>query len=312
MDTRFLIGDCRNTLKTLETGSVNTCVTSPPYFGLRDYNMPGQCGLEGTPNAFRKNLVDVFHEVKRVLKDDGTLWLNLGDSFGKNKNLLGIPWSVAFALQADGWILRSDIIWAKTNPMPESVTDRPTRSHEYIFLLTKSTRYYYDHKAVREPVAESQRGRVRTNDPVGGKSHVERGQHSKGGGYTTGKPRKASDSFKRVGSKREQAIPGQSVGTHRPDRAESTYDLETRNKRDVWTVSTKPFRGSHFATFPPDLIEPCIKAGCPEGGVVLDPFGGAGTTGLVANRLGRKAILCELNPEYVKLSQERLRLGKQK
>ena len=227
-------GNCLDILPTMEAGSVNCCVTSPPYFGLRDYGNDEQIGLEETPEAFVESLVNVFREVKRVLADDGTLWLNLGDSYG-DKNLIGIPWRVALALQADGWYLRQDIIWSKPNPMPESVTDRCTKAHEYIFLLSKSPKYFYDADAVRE-----------------------KGSHEDG-----------------------------------------------RNKRSVWEVNTKPYSGAHFATFPPDLIKPCIMAGCPAGGTVLDPFGGSGTTGMVALELGRSAELIELNPSYVEIIEER-------
>tara|TARA_R100000951_G_scaffold88040_1_gene76042 strand:- start:38 stop:1021 length:984 start_codon:yes stop_codon:yes gene_type:complete len=313
---RTLYGDCRETLKELPEKCINTCITSPPYWGLRDYgtgewiggdpNCPhmrttkiskdtstghkamfeqgnvvgdaiyknecpkcgavrkdSQLGLEETPEEFVENLVKVFREVKRVLRDDGTVWLNLGDSYSsggrstttnqslrgdkdygvtrpkpskgiKPKDLIGIPWRVALALQADGWYLRQDIIWHKPNPMPESVQDRCTKSHEYIFLLSKNEKYYFDNEAIKED-AES----------------------------------------------------------------------EKKNKRSVWTVSTKPFKGAHFATFPPDLIEPCILAGCPKDGVVLDPFMGSGTTGMVAQELGRKWIGCELNSEYINLQKTR-------
>jgi len=369
-------GDCREVLNTMPAKSVHTCVTSPPYFGLRDYgtrtwkggdpecdhkgderyytektaavsssgafSQPGeankerlkngrwreggtcqcgavhhdpQIGLEATPDAFVAEMVAVFREVRRVLRDDGTLWLNLGDSYSgsgkgawnvpderkvnvketyrpnvnpskigntareaaktkyagedrnyglKPKDLIGIPWRVAFALQADGWYLRQDIIWSKPNPMPESVTDRCTKAHEYIFLMSKSARYFYDADAVKEPGAEPDRER---NDRIGGANgHTVR--HSEGG----------------------------MIGA-----------TATRNKRSVWTVTTQPYSEAHFATFPPALIEPCILAGCPKGGTVLDPFGGAGTTGLVADRLGRNAFLIELNPEYAAMAERRIR-----
>jgi len=265
------LGDCLASLKTMESESVNTCVTSPPYFGLRDYGVDGQIGLEETPEQYVAKLVEVFREVRRVLRDDGTLWLNLGDSYAgsgmgaanypdcasekqksnlgsttakgrggmtyglKPKDLIGIPWRVAFALQADGWYLRQDIIWHKPNPMPESVTDRCTKSHEYIFLLSKSQKYHYDNEAIKEP--------------------------------STGGTKGASASFKREDSKRGESIcPNSPMPTHRPDRPDVFYDGDTRNKRSVWTVSTKPYSGAHFAVFPPDLIEPCILAGCPPGG----------------------------------------------
>lgn len=336
------IGDCMETMRSLAPQSIHCCITSPPYFGLRDYGHDGQIGLEQTPDEYVAKLVEVFREVRRVLRDDGTLWLNLGDSYASNaggysesgsrgesawhsigaktqasvrkgaqrrppaglkpKDLIGIPWRVAFALQADDWYLRQDIIWAKPNPMPESVTDRCTKSHEYLFLLSKSPRYYFDHEAIKEPVAVATVARLSQNvDAQAGSDRVP--------GKTNG-PMKAvrskANSFKREGSKREQAIPGQSVGTHRPGRAESEYDLDTRNKRSVWNVATRPFKGAHFATFPPALIEPCILAGCPEGGAVLDPFGGAGTTGLVATQSGRDAVLCELNPTYAAMAKERI------
>ena len=291
MSVEVLIGDCRESMRNMPEKSIHTCVTSPPYFGLRDYGVDGQIGLEPTPDDFVQAMVEVFREVRRVLRDDGTVWLNLGDSYAaqrsgtampaeslaggrggqvvdgrgnrgrgdaqpddldgrarrkagsgpahrnasaiglKHKDLIGIPWKVAFALQADGWYLRQDIIWHKPNPMPESVSDRCTKAHEYVFLLSKSQKYYFDSKSILE-------------DAVNG---------------------------------------------------------ERRNRRSVWTVTTKPFKGAHFATFPPDLIEPCVLAGCPKGGTVLDPFGGSGTTGGVAVANGRNAVLCELNPEYAQM-----------
>ena len=308
----ILQGDCRDVLKTLPDCSVHCCVTSPPYFGLRDYGCAGQIGLESTPDAYVAELVAVFREVRRVLRDDGTLWLNIGDSYcntngyaraqpefqrqGRNdapandrdltqlhkagfktKDLIGIPWRVAFALQADGWYLRQDIIWHKPNPMPESVRDRCTKAHEYIFLLAKSPRYYYDADAVKEQQTESTVARAaygwngRTDDNSNGA--------------------RTGSTFKRM------AESGEKIGTIPSDGL--------RNKRSVWTVSTKPYREAHFATFPPDLIQPCIRAGCPAGGTVLDPFGGSGTTGEVAASEGRKAILIELNPEYVTLANKR-------
>jgi DNA modification methylase len=298
---KILQGDCRQTLKSLPDESVNCCVTSPPYFGLRDYGCEDQIGLEQTPDAFVEELVEVFREVKRVLRDDGTLWLNLGDSYASNpasggsqsskmtggehkrtptspyrrpeglkhKDLIGIPWRVAFALQADGWYLRQDIIWHKPNPMPESVQDRCTKAHEYIFLLSKSARYFYDIKSVMEPVASGTVARL--SQPT---------------------------ISQQVGSDR---VPGKTNGNMK-----AVGSTETRNRRSVWTVTTKPYSGAHFATFPPDLIEPCILAGSPRGGFVLDPFGGSGTTAQVAMENNRSAILCELNPEYVGLINERL------
>jgi DNA modification methylase len=289
---RIETGDCIDVLRGLpDCLKVNCCVTSPPYFGLRDYGHAGQIGLEPTPDEYVAKLVEVFREVRRLLRDDGTVWLNLGDSYAANrscqvpdgkwtdvgnskgmkaaelgakpKDLLGIPWRVAFALQADGWYLRSDIIWHKPNPMPESVTDRPTKAHEYIFLLSKSPRYYYDAAAIAEDTGKA-----------GGPPRV-------------------------FGAKVQE-------GTLRQDVGREFVDNGNRNRRTVWTVPTSPYSGAHFATFPPDLIEPCILAGCPPDGTVLDPFGGAGTTGLVADRLQRNALLIELNPEYAEMARNRI------
>jgi site-specific DNA-methyltransferase (adenine-specific) len=266
----ILVGDVRTTLRGLADRSVQCVVTSPPYWGLRDYGRDDQIGLETSPELYVAALVSVFNEVRRVLSDDGTLWLNLGDSYAgnnsrasnngragfgnpregvferigdglKTKDLVGIPWRVAFALQADGWYLRQDIIWHKPNPLPESVKDRCTKAHEYIFLLSKSPRYYFDYEAIKEPTVNSQ---------------------------------------------------------------------DKRNRRDVWTVPVKPFKGAHFATFPTDLITPCILAGCPEGGIVLDPFFGAGTTGLVAQQNNRRWIGCELNADYALIAENRINNNK--
>jgi DNA modification methylase len=340
-------GDAISVLRGLPENSVHCCVTSPPYWGLRDYGtgqwvggLPdcdhqnhhgeqgrtgqradrtftgaqnffknecrkcgakrtdNQIGLEDTPQDYVARLVEVFSEVRRVLKPDGTLWLNLGDSYAndgkwggatggkhvsalhgepigrarrktglKPKDLIGIPWRVAFALQADGWWLRSDIVWAKPAPMPESVTDRPTRSHEYIFLLAKSEQYYYDYEAVKEKAVSS---------------------HPSGNGY------KRSS---RLTYQDEQGSRGSD---------EQWQPSPTRNLRDVWTVGAQPFPEAHFATFPPRLIEPCVIAGCPEGGTVLDPLFGAGTTGVVARKHRRKFIGIELNPEYVAMAERRM------
>jgi DNA modification methylase len=318
-------GDSLEVLKTLDAGSAQTCVTSPPYWGLRDYGVEGQLGLEKTPEEYVANLVRLFAEVKRVLKDDGTLWLNLGDSYAqggsggassksklnagygvypsskldkmqgrsiarkapkglKPKDLVGIPWRVAFALQADGWYLRQDIIWHKPNPMPESVRDRCTKAHEYIFLISKSKKYYFDHEAIKEPAICGSRG---------SKFHTGKtGEHQLGRSQKV-RPSKPKGSFVAKG----EPLPGQL-----PFRAVT----ETRNKRSVWTVTTKPFKEAHFATFPQDLVEPCILAGAPKGGVVLDPFFGAGTTGLVASRHGREYIGIELNPEYAEIAERRI------
>jgi DNA modification methylase len=304
VSVRVIIGDVREKLADLPDESVHCVVTSPPYFGLRDYGVPGQIGLEPTPDAYVAEMVAVFREVRRALRRDGTCWLNLGDSYNnrtkvrttshqpalngfaddnwaaraasggvrmsrsdgdlKEKDLIGVPWMVAFALRADGWWLRQDIIWAKPNPMPESVTDRCTKAHEYVFLLSKSERYWFDADAIAEPSLSVTQERLRPNG-----LSVERG-------------------------KREQVF-----------RPNCGVD-DTRNRRSVWTITTQPFPEAHFATFPPELPELCIKAGCPVGGTVLDPFGGAGTTGLVADRLGRNAILIELNPQYAGMAERRV------
>jgi DNA modification methylase len=319
---RILKGDCRDVLRSLPDESVHCVVTSPPYWGLRDYGVAGQLGMERTLGEHVETMAAVFRDVRRVLRKDGTLWLNYGDSYAtsvngrsaadtkaagnddrtfrdkpfstigpvwragnpdknggrsnrnglsvdadcllKPKDLCGIPWRVAFALQADGWYLRQDIIWSKPNPMPESVTDRCTKAHEYIFLLSKSGRYHFDSGAISETAT-----------------------------------------FKRNVPRRFGAA--EQTGTGRQDVGRTFEYPETRNKRSVWEVATQPFPGTHFATFPPELIEPCILAGCPKGGTVLDPFGGAGTTGMVADRLGRDAVLIELNPEYAAMAQNRIK-----
>ncbi|MCF5466124.1 DNA-methyltransferase, partial [Pseudomonas syringae] len=331
---QILVGDCIDMMRTLPDESVHTCVTSPPYYGLRDYGVDGQIGLEETPAEFIARLVDVFREVRRVLRADGTIWVNMGDSYasdskwggstgGKHvkalhgngsigrlrtrtglpdKNLMGMPWRLAFALQDDGWYLRQDIIWHKPNPMPESTRDRCTKAHEYLFLLSKSPRYYYDQNAIKEPVALS--SIVRMAQDLEQQHGSDRVPGKANGPMKAVRSRR--DSFKREDSKREQVIPGQTVGTHRPDRSDSDYPLDMRNKRSVWTVPTQGFKGAHFATFPPDLIRPCILAGAPRGGVVLDPFGGAGTTSLVSMQEGRRSIICELNPEYAALARARI------
>lgn len=324
---RCHFGDCLETMRAMPDGLVQTCVTSPPYFGLRDYGHDGQIGLESTPEEFVGKLVEVFREVRRVLSDAGTLWLNLGDSYntsggvnnaGKNdalgksprpkqlgtvpglksKDLIGIPWRVAFALQADGWYLRQDIIWHKPNPMPESVTDRCTKSHEYIFLLSKSPTYYCDMGAIKEQVTDSTISRLAQDvenqigsDRVPGKTN---GRMKAVGG--------ANSFARKTATEGKPGAPSQ----HRPDRDPIDYE-GMRNKRSVWTVATTPYKGAHFATFPTELIEPCILAGAPAGGVVLDPFFGSGTTGQVAQNLGRQWIGCELNPAYEPLQRERLR-----
>lgn len=257
--------------------------------------MPDQLGQESTPEEFVQNMVKVFREVKRVLREDGTLWLNLGDSYLSNKQLGGIPWRVAFALQADGWILRQDIIWSKPNPMPESVTDRPTKAHEYIFLLSKNQKYHYDHEAIREQMAQSSIARLSQDiENQKGSSRV---------------PGKTNGAMKAVSAKPDKQRGHSRRHAGFNDRWDSMSKEEQaangRNKRSVWEVSTKPYKEAHFATYPPDLIVPCIKAGCPAGGVVLDPFFGSGTTGEVAERLGRNWVGCELNPAYKALAEKR-------
>jgi len=328
-------GDCRETMRRWAEQGVKaqTCVTSPPYWGLRDYGHVGQLGLESTPEEYVAKMVAVFREVRRVLRDDGTLWLNLGDSYAreggngagvsrhwdgresdpggqhdkrpnaskiglKQKDLVGIPWRVAFALQADGWYLRQDIIWHKPNPMPESVQDRCTKAHEYIFLLSKSQKYYYDADAIAEPVTDSTAIRLLQDiDNQRGSDRV---------------PNKKNGTMKAVGGKKFTSDMGGGgttfVGHSGYTKADGTSSLKaTRNKRSVWTVTTKPYKGAHFATFPPDLINPCILAGAPAGGVVLDPFMGSGTTAAVAVLNGRNYLGCELNPAYKELQDERIR-----
>jgi DNA modification methylase len=298
---RILQGDCRQVLATLPAASVQCCVTSPPYFGLRNYGVEGQIGLEETPDAYVAEMVAVFREVRRVLKDDGTLWLNLGDSYVSNgrcgikpKDLIGIPWMVAFALRADGWYLRKDIIWSKPNPMPESVTDRPTSSHEYVFLLSKAARYYYDADAIRQPLAESSVQRFAQD------IEAQAGSERAHGGEKIMKAVCKGDK-QRGHSRRHDGF---------NDRCDSVTKAEQMacgsNARDVWTIATQPFSGAHFATMPPELAERCIKAGTRPGDTVLDPFGGAGTTGLAADRLNRDAVLIELNPDYAALAKARV------
>lgn len=328
MTVRLLVGDVREVLKALPSESVHCVVTSPPYYGLRDYGVPGQIGLESTPAEYIAQMVAVFREVGRVLRSDGTCWINIGDSYAgsgkgpseslnkgnphahdaavamtrisskntlrggkglgpndkysaallgggnvapgcKPKDLIGIPWMLAFALRADGWYLREDIIWSKPNPMPESVQDRPTKAHEYLFLLSKSRAYYYDADAIREEAAY-------------------------------GFCEQSGDMYGRVRG-----------ADHRDVRAVATHTSTpgtggTRNKRSVWTIPTEAFSEAHFATYPTALVEPCIKAGSPPGGVVLDPFFGAGTTGLVADRLGRDCIGIELNEQYAEMARRRI------
>ena len=339
------IGDCREILRSLPEKIAQCCVTSPPYFGLRDYGMPGQLGQEKTPEEYVENMVQVFAGVRRILKDDGTLWLNLGDSYNgsgaksvqinspkqmtsrgatmqrgtdvlglKPKNLLMIPARVALALQADGWYLRSDIVWQKPNPMPESVLDRPTRSHEFIFLFSKSERYFYDAAAIREPAEFRTDARPFGN--AGGNRHgdeerVYKPHHDS----TEARKARASEASKRNPTATVNGIrPDKQRGHTRRhagfnDRWDGMSKIEQaemgRNKRDVWTVATVPYEGAHFAVFPPELIKPCILAGTRPGDTVLDPFFGSGTTGEVAQAMGRNWIGCELNPSYSKLQAAR-------
>ena len=304
MKDTVLFGDCRSTLDAFLPKSARMCVTSPPYYGLRDYGgEEDQIGLEQTPDEYIDQLVEVFRKVKNVLTDDGTCWVNLGDSYYnyrpgrgqglakqsvsttkqdlpdvcprrgnrieglKEKDLIGIPWLFAFAMRADGWYLRQDIIWHKPNPMPESVKDRCTKSHEYIFLFSKDKKYFYDNEAIKEPVKQDWGTRNRSK----GKYHNE------------------------------------GTGLQPHSGLEKSYTK--KNKRSVWSVTNKPYKGAHFACFPPDLIEPCIKAGSEKGDTILDPFMGSGTTGMVAKKLGRYYIGCELHEDYGKLMQERIKLN---
>lgn len=333
MTITILTGCCLSLLANMPEQSVHACVTSPPYFGLRDYSVQGQIGLEQTPDEYVATMVRVFREVRRVLRDDGTLWLNIGDSYAsawacnrrnvigsgslengkrearpnrlvnglKEKDLIGIPWRLAFALQQDGWYLRCDVIWNKPNPMPESVTDRPTRCHEYLFLLTKSERYAYDAEAIREPAEHSSIKRWQQNiDAQEGSSRANGGKKTNGNMKSVGGPGRSDK--QRGHSRRHEGFNERWDGLTKSEQAKFG-----RNKRSVWTVATKPFSEAHFATYPPELIEPCILAGCPAGGTVLDPFFGAGTTGLVADRHGRHCLGIELNPDYVKIAEKRLR-----
>lgn len=385
------IGDCLESLRQMEDQSVNCCVTSPPYFGLRDYGVDGQIGLEGTPDAYVAKLVEVFREVRRVLRDDGTLWLNLGDSYasgtkgsggtGKStlgaasggngisaegiarsqarqsmdvrqldcglpdKNLIGIPWRAAFALQADGWYLRQELIWAKPNPMPESVRDRCTRAHEQIFMLAKSGKptiwrasdtgewshspdlserlsaptdenpeatkprwrgfdYFYDADAIKNPPSDALLKQI-----AEGYSGTDTKDFESGGAQSASgtKSRIIENARKKIDKQRGHSRRHAGFNDRWDALSKSEQAALGSNKRSVWTVAPKPFNEAHFATFPPDLIEPCILAGCPKGGVVLDPFGGSGTTAGVAIKHGRNAILCELNPDYVGLIDARVR-----
>lgn len=344
--------NCLTTLSKMDDNSIDCCVTSPPYYGLRDYGHPDQIGLEETPEKYVEKMVNVFSEVKRVLKSTGTLWLNLGDSYAgsgkgsggdyelskkqhsnkginyqkdanvkikfkdgcKPKDLIGIPWLIAFALRANGWYLRQDIIWHKPNPMPESVTDRCTKSHEYIFLLSKSAKYYYDADAIKQTVADTtilklaqQVQNQRGSERVPGKTNGN--MKAVGPGRT---PRKSID-IKGGNQGNINGIPAMSINGNGVNGHSEYFDScgnligdGMANKKSVWTVPTMPFKEAHFATFPEDLIIPCIKAGCPEGGVVYDPFSGAGTTALVCHKLKRNWISSEINSEYVRIAEKRI------
>ena len=374
---KVYLGDSLETIKTFPDGSVDCVVTSPPYFGLRDYGVEGQIGLENTPPQYIEKLVSLFREIRRVLKPEGTLWVNLGDSYagsgkGRNadgsrtegpykqdsnrgscdgivlprvashdykpKDLIGIPWAFAFAMRDDGWYLRQDIIWHKPNPMPESVTDRCVKSHEYIFLFSKSKQYYFDYEAIQEEAVTQLDPRIGTRIEYDGIRQGEEGTgqrafvalkikgHQMGGRkygesddphYSTksGKdyqPQVRWGSGTKKERTHEQGYSQKENGGHRDNSGGFDSEMSirdgvvVRNKRSVWTVNVRPNKEAHFATYPPLLIKPCILAGCPEGGVVLDPFMGSGTTGIVARQLGRNYIGCELNPEYQKMAERRI------
>ena len=281
----ILVGDVRERLAEVESGSVQTCITSPPYWGLRDYGTTGQIGQESHVDDYVDSLRSVFTEVHRVLNPDGTLWLNLGDRYD-GKDLVGTPWRVAFALQAEGWYLRADIIWHKPNPMPESVRDRPTKSHEYLFLFSKAPRYFYDHEAIKEPAEWARWGKQTTPKYEGTDTKT---------GWM--KPQTAAE-LRRKTSVHRSGIPG--------GRSLEADPSGFKNKRDVWTIPTRGYKGAHFAVMPEKLVEPCVLAGSREGDVVLDPFAGSGTVLVVAQRLGRRFVGVELNPDYVGLIEERL------
>lgn len=321
----IIVGDAIEVLRKIKSESVDCCVTSPPYYNLRDYGIEGQIGLETTPEEYISKLVDVFREVWRVLKQDGTLWLNIGDSYAgsgkgkkdthttnmgnkgtlnnsalqgnfrsaaiKPKDLIGIPWLLAFSLRADGWYLRQDIIWQKPNCMPESVRDRCTKSHEYIFLLSKSPKYYFDGEAISEPIADSTVKRCSQN--IAAQKGSDRQPGKSNGNMKACLPRFGGEKYA------EGSIRTKSGNIYIPSLR--------RNKRDVWTVSTAGFKGAHFAVFPEKLIEPCVLAGCKEGGTVLDPFCGSGTVGEAAKIYGRSFIGIELNPQYAEIAKERIK-----
>ena len=320
MKIDLICGDALVELKKMPDESVDCCITSPPYWGLRNYGVNGQFGLEKTAKEYIAKMVEVFKEIKRVLKKEGTLWLNLGDSYNgggrggigcknaslkeftntgtltmpkvnmasdlKPKDLVGIPWRVAFSLQSDGWYLRQDIIWAKPNPMPESVTDRCTKAHEYIFLFAKSQKYYFDREAIKEKSVTNE------NRPDGIIRDREYNYNSKLQQMRKGKS---------WHNHKNDLIAGQSQKKDLPNLA-----LSYRNRRSVWTINSHPFKGAHFATFPEDLVLPCILAGCPRGGVVFDPFSGAGTVGVVCKKNNRNFIGIELNPAYIEMARQRI------
>ena len=331
-------GDCLEVLKTFEDNSIDCCVTSPPYYALRDYGVDGQIGLEETPEKYIERLTEVFMEVYRVLKPNGTLWLNIGDSYWgggwrgselnehsgeiqkgskgthcgvsmpsckgnmggyKPKDLIGIPWMLAFSLRNNGWFLRQDIIWEKPNQMPESVKDRCTKSHEYIFLFSKSQKYYFDYESIQETaVTQGDVGSIKFGGTKYGDNDDSHFQTYSGKEW---KPKTKNCQYdgqvpNSMHIRREMGLP------------DKVYTV--RNKRDVWSINVKPCKEAHFATYPQELVSPCILAGCPEGGVVLDPFMGSGTTGIVANKLGRHYVGIELNPEYVEMAERRIGLEK--
>ncbi|WP_339862325.1 site-specific DNA-methyltransferase [Paremcibacter congregatus] len=354
MTVKIYQGQCLASLKTLPDNSVDIVITSPPYWGLRDYGKDGQIGLEKSLQEHLDVLIEIFAEVRRVLKPEGICWVNYGDCYAttpngrkavdivgddrgfvdkpfstiqgncKPKDLCLLPERFVIAMQDSGWWVRAKPIWAKRNPMPESAKDRPTTAYEQLYMFTKSERYLYDHKAVRIGLAESSISRYEQDiDSQEGSHRANGGRKTNGTMKAVGGPRSKSSSFKRENSKRAVAHPGQSMGTHRPDREDKNYQDGTRSLRqwefdppvvpddimelDIWDIPTKSYRGAHFATFPPDLVYRCLAASAMEKGcVVLDPFGGAGTTGLVADRLQMDSILCELNEEYIDIASDRI------
>lgn len=363
MSVKILIGDCREVLRTLPDASVQAIVTSPPYWNLRDYGVNGQIGLEDSVDAWVAELVTVFREARRVLAEDGVAWINLGDSYAANrgyqvpdgkvgnvgnargmkagpstglkpKDLIGQPWRVAFALQADGWWWRDTIVFHKANPMPESVTDRCTKAWEPVLMMTKAARYYFDAEAIKEPASEGthERYAAAKGKPFG-MSNWNRGDgardavtHSRRAfktpdGWDTSKGGGGHGSFHKEGREKgrvrdvgvgHNVRPRKGAPNGSGTKNNASFDAamavmpERRNKRNVWTIASEPFKESHFATFPTALVEPCVLASTRPGDTVLDPFGGAGTTGLVADRLQRNAILVELNPQYAEMARRRI------